>query len=62
MMELEFEIDVIGFETAEIDIMLGADEAAPEPPIPAVSDGAACFANWRSMALGPAPALLRRRS
>ena len=34
MMELDFDLDVIGFETAELDIMLEADEPAPEPAIP----------------------------
>ena len=39
MMELDFDIDVIGFETPEIDIMLDAGQPAAEPPIPTPSDG-----------------------
>ncbi|MEM6414329.1 MAG: DNA methyltransferase [Pseudomonadota bacterium] len=39
-MALDFDMDVIGFETAEIDIMLGADEAVAEAPIPMPPEGA----------------------
>jgi len=41
IMELDFDIGVIGFETVEIDIMLDGDDPVPEPPIPAPVAGPA---------------------
>lgn len=38
-MELGFDLEVIGFETGEIDVMLGAGDAAPEAPPPEPAKG-----------------------
>lgn len=38
-MELGFDLEVIGFETGEIDVMLGAGDAAPEAPPPEPEKG-----------------------
>ncbi|WP_300395758.1 DNA methyltransferase [Henriciella sp.] len=43
-MDLGFDLEVIGFETGEIDFMLGADDAAPEPPPPEPEKGPAISA------------------
>ena len=54
-LDLDFEIDVIGFETAEIDILISGledDYSDKINQVPVADEGPAVIAAWGSVAAG----------